>query len=227
MQTRLFHRARRTFGVLSLAAMLAVSVVVGGTVMAKPAAAQSPLNGEFVARLGATDSFAGIVVGQGKVLAYVCNGTDAGVSTYGWFRGDLTGDRLQLTNPNGLVLELAFNSQNNLFDGRFILADGAFEDFNTARANNDTGLFINEITSGNQFLQGGWIVENNFDFRGQITLLDLFPNFDPVVSRAEPLEFLGTGGFDPFTHVAFFPVINQSITVERVSAFNILDFFNF
>ncbi|MGH2584463.1 MAG: hypothetical protein ACRDJE_06060 [Dehalococcoidia bacterium] len=228
MQTRLFHRARRTFGFLSLAAMLAVSVVVGGTMMTKPAAAQAPLNGEFVARLGATDSFAGIVVGQGKVLAYVCNGTDAGVSTYGWFRGDLTGDLLQLTNPNGLVLELAFNHQSNLFDGRFIVADGTFEDFSTARANDDTGLFINEVTNGNQLITGGWIVENNFDFRGQITISELIVgSTDSLLNQPDSPQFAGTGDFDPITHEAFFPLIDQLVVVERVSVDNILDFFDF
>jgi hypothetical protein len=163
--------------------------IVGGA----STAAQAPVSGEFVARLGATDSFAGIVVGQGKALAFVCNGTDANVSVWGWFAGDVTEGHTRLTSTTGLTLDLHFTGSD--LSGIVTFADGSFEAFQASPLPQDTvaGLYRAEGTVADGTFVGGWIVLEDLDIRGNVRV---------TPSGGGPVQTLGTGGFSPGTGTA-------------------------
>jgi hypothetical protein len=140
----------------------------GGIVRAPSTAAQAPVSGEFVARLGASDSFAGIVVGQGKAIAFVCNGTDAGVSVWGWFAGDVTEGHTRLTSTTGLTLDLHFT--NSDISGVVTYAGGTYETFQASPlpADSVAGLYRAEGTVADGTFVGGWIILEDLDFRGHL-----------------------------------------------------------
>jgi hypothetical protein len=161
-----------------------------------------------VGRLSTTDSFAGFVVGRDTVLAYVCNGTDAGVSRYGWFRGTLGPDgsfQGQDSSGNRLSARLIGDSVS----GSVTFDDGTAATFQLDRAVRDAGLFRFERTVSNDTVVGGWIVVNDGDVRGQIEHR----------SASGGATFIGTGSFDPVTHTVQIAAgdVNGEFIVPRVT----------
>lgn len=153
---------------------------------APAAAAQAPVSGEFAARLGASNSFVGIVVGQGKVLAFVCNGTDANVSVWGWFSGDQTAGHTRLTSTTGLTLDLHFTGSD--VSGIVTRPDGTFDTFQASPLPPDSiaGLYHAEGAVADGSFVGGWIVVEDLDVRGGVQVTPI---------GAGEAQTLGAGGF--------------------------------
>jgi hypothetical protein len=193
----------RKLKTIGAAALTAVTLAVGGLVTAPTASAaaialsaralavpaqaadaRAPITGSFVARLGATDSYAGIVVGQGKVLAYVCNGTDAAAPTvYSWFKGRVRNGKAELT-ANGL--RLGIRLARNRGSGNLRLPDGTKTTFRLRAATGSAGLYRARKRKNGRVFTAGWVLLSRRAQRGAVGIVDGTSNTAVQAPRLDP-----------------------------------------
>lgn len=103
-----------------------------------------------------------VVVEDGAVVAYACDGTEAGVTVSAWFSGAATDDGFSLTHASKPF------TLTGTFDGDALAGtldlDGAAMAFTADLATGDAGLY--EADDGD--LRGGWIFTDAGDQRGAV-----------------------------------------------------------
>ncbi len=123
-----------------------------------------PISGSFVGKVDGSDAFISVVLHtDGAVTAYVCD--SAAISE--WFKSNVTGSSLDLTNANGahLTADLAPDS----FNGTFSPAGGSALNFSVSAADQPAGLYRGEDTVDGVDLVAGWIVLPDGDQRGAVS----------------------------------------------------------
>ena len=106
--------------------------------------------------------FVGVVVEEGKLVAYACDGTADGVAANAWFSGEVTDEAFSLTHaskPFTLTGTFSGDSLSGTLD-----LDGAAMAFTAELAIGDAGLY--EADDGE--LRGGWIFTNTGEQRGAV-----------------------------------------------------------
>jgi hypothetical protein len=96
------------------------------------------------------------------IRAYLCDGADVSV----WMTGQFSGDEVTLVSGDTRITLTSINSVT----GTVSLAGGAEVPFSGERAMGEAGLYRAEGTFEGQDYVGGWIVLNNGQQRGAITL---------------------------------------------------------
>lgn len=108
------------------------------------------------------DILVAVVVEDGAVVAYACDGKAAGVAVNAWFSGAVDGDAFSLTHATKPI------TLTGSFTGDTLAAtldlDGAAMMFTAAPATGDAGLY--EADDGD--LRGGWIFTDDGDQRGAV-----------------------------------------------------------
>ena len=163
-------------------ALLAACLLSGGRtgtvptrVLAGPA--HSVPSGVFVGRVADTDAFVAVVMKERDVVAYVCDGSEAGVSLWGWFAGELVDDHTTLVSTTGMAL---------LLDGSGATPTGAVIPthskggtplaFTTEPATGNAGLWRAQGIVDDIPVLAGWVVLNDGQQRGALVARGLgFP----------------------------------------------------
>jgi hypothetical protein len=138
-----------------------VVIVFLASVLLTACGGASAASGSFAGRVDGSDAFISIVAHKnGKVTAYVCDG--AIISE--WFKGDLNGSSIDLTNANGahLTADLSADSTN----GTFTPSGGSALNFTTSAVTQPAGLYRAEETVDGVKYVDGWIVLPDGDVRG-------------------------------------------------------------
>jgi len=144
----------------SLFWIVVISLVLGSLLSACGSAA-SPVKGSFAGKVDGSDAFISIVAhANGRVTAYVCDG--ATISE--WFRGDLNGSSLDLTNASGA--HLTANLSADSVNGTFAPSGSSFLKFTANAVTLPAGLFRHEETVDNVKYVDGWIFLPDGDVRG-------------------------------------------------------------
>lgn len=121
----------------------------------------------WVGSVDGTDAFAAVVVGGGRVVAYVCDG-DAGIAE--WFTGE-TGDEgsFALTSASGATMR--GQEGDDRVTGSVGLGDGATHRFVLERAEAGAGLYrVEDPEAERDGVRAGWIVDNDGDQRGSLRI---------------------------------------------------------
>lgn len=140
--------------------MLVTSMVLGSLLSACGSTA-SPVKGSFAGKVDGSDAFISIVAHKnGKVTAYVCDG----VTISEWFKGDLNGAALDLTNGSGAHLTAVLSADS--VNGAFTPSGGSALDFATTAVTQPAGLFRREETVDGVKYVDGWIFLPDGDVRG-------------------------------------------------------------
>ena len=151
-----------------------VTVAPTGTIPAKgaatPARAESAAGQSFVGRLDNSDALVALVMSEGKVLAYVCDGKQMAA----WFSGTMTSAGVDLRAEDGTRMTAAVRTAP---DGAIAVApvgmirtpDGqerAFATANTNTLDKVAGLYQSQSTVGDRQLTMGVIALNRDEVRG-------------------------------------------------------------
>ncbi|MEW6240015.1 MAG: hypothetical protein ACOYZ8_15810 [Chloroflexota bacterium] len=126
--------------------------------------AAEPVSGSFVGKVNGSDAFIAVVLHtNGAVTAYVCDS----VSISEWFKGNVDGASLDLTNASGarLTADLAPDS----FTGTFTASDDSPLSFSVQQEDEPYGLYRDEDTVDGVDLVAGWIVLPNGEQRGAVS----------------------------------------------------------
>ena len=150
---------QRKRGPVVILALLMTLTACGGThSSATLTSAVSPLvKGEFVGDAGHVAAI-GLSTNGHQVIAYLCNGTAHHVSLEQWFKGPVTGNRIDITNAHGARLVATVGTQ--AITGTVTLADGYSSPF-TARLlppGSLRGLYRSEETFHGVHYLGGFIL---------------------------------------------------------------------
>ncbi len=143
---------------LFLAPLLAFTLLLGACGSIPSLAPPGPVQGEYVGDVGTLAGFALSTDGR-QVIAYLCDGDTLSVSISQWFKGAVTNNSIDLTNPQGshLVATLAPDT----ITGTVTLKAGQPTSFTLRRIPDPGslyGLYRSEETfNGNRYL-GGWIL---------------------------------------------------------------------
>jgi hypothetical protein len=180
MYRSLIRRARWAAMLAAAAVAVAVAAVAGDALPARAVRAQ-PASGAFVGRLESIDAVIGIVVTDGgAVTAFVTDGR--GIAD--WFRG-VPGTGAALAARSGGQLQFP---GGGAAAGRYIAADGRAAEFVADPALGQAGIYRAEtLTSGEKVVSAGWVVMNDGQVRGALTV------------RADVDESDVTSGLDPST----------------------------
>lgn len=108
------------------------------------------------------DILVAVVVEDGAVVAYACDGTAAGVAVNAWFSGAVTDGGFSLTHASKPIT-LTGSFTGDTLDASLDV-DGAAMAFTAAPATGDAGLY--EADDGD--LRGGWIFTGDGDQRGAV-----------------------------------------------------------
>ena len=95
-------------------------ILLASLLLAACGGGSQTVNGSFVGKVDGSDAFIAVVLhGNGEVTAYICDG--ASISE--WFKGNVDGSSLNLTNASGtrLTADLAADS----FTGTFTPSSGS------------------------------------------------------------------------------------------------------
>jgi hypothetical protein len=153
------HLKRSPVLIVALVLLLAAC---GGTGSSSSAAhtsspAAALVKGEFAGDAGGLAGIALSTNGR-QVIAYFCNGSYQHVSLAEWFKGPVTSNGIDITNPHGAHLAAAVSA--HAITGTVTLKDGRSAPF-TARLLPDPGriygLFRSEETFNGVRYLGGWI----------------------------------------------------------------------
>lgn len=116
---------------------------------------------QFVGKITGTRAFVAVVVADGRVRAYVCDGDDHTIHLYAWFTGrgaggfDLTGGPVADSHPDRLTGAV----QDGAVVGRFSDPAGKSFSYRAGPATGRAGLFRAEgKLGGYRVTGGGWIV---------------------------------------------------------------------
>lgn len=107
------------------------------------------------------DTFVAVITDADSVLAYVCDGTPASVSTATWFVGTHDGASFSLSHKSGARFDGSLVGDE--VRGEFTLGAAALE-YVVASAEGEAGLFLADEGD----LRGGWIVQADGDQRGAV-----------------------------------------------------------
>ena len=195
---RIPRRIWRHLGLVSLLSIVVAAMGIGSTAVARSVAAQRQTDGEFIGRTDNPDLFVGVITDGANVFAFVCDGTEAGVSRWGWFRGTASQGDAQLTDANGNAL--AIRLTGDAVAGSVTFGDGVTNSFQLEKAVREAGLFRLETTVGNDTVVGGWIVLPDGDLRGQLQRRPVMAA--PAQTAGGSSAFIGTGNFNPQTGTA-------------------------
>ncbi len=137
---------------------------------ASPARAESAAGQSFVGRLDKSDALVAIVMSEGRVLAYVCDGKQMAA----WFSGTLTTSGVDLRAADGTRMTAAVRTGP---DGSVSVAPGgmistpdgqerAFATANTNTLDKVAGLYQSQSTVGDRQLNMGVIALGRDEVRG-------------------------------------------------------------
>jgi len=144
----------------SLFWILVISTVLASLLSACGSEA-STVKGSFAGRVDGSDAFISIVAHKnGKVTAYVCDG----VTISEWFKGNLNGTSIDLTNANGA--HLTANLSADSVNGAFTPSGSSALNFTTSAVTQPSGLYRAEDTQGGIAYTSGWIVLPDGNQRG-------------------------------------------------------------
>lgn len=118
----------------------------------------------FVGTVGSTDAFVALVVGGGEVIVYVCDGPH---DIAEWFAGPAEGSQIELSNEAGASVSAAVSDTG--YSGTVTLGDGERYEFEAVAAEPGAGLLrITGPEAEADGVVGGWIVDNDGDYRGSL-----------------------------------------------------------
>lgn len=137
---------------------------------ATPARAESASGQSFVGRLDNSDALVALVMSEGKVLAYVCDGKQMAA----WFSGTMTATGVNLRAADGTQMTAAVRT---IADGSIAVAPGgmirtpdgqerAFATANTNTLDKVAGLYQSQSTVGDRQLNMGVIALGRDEVRG-------------------------------------------------------------
>ncbi|HEY8601295.1 MAG TPA: hypothetical protein VIL85_22890 [Thermomicrobiales bacterium] len=137
---------------------------------ATPARAESASGQSFVGRLDNSDALVALVMSEGKVLAYVCDGKQLAA----WFSGTMTTSGVDLRAADGTRMTAAVRTAP---DGSIAVAPGgmirtpdgqerAFATANTNTLDKVAGLYQSQSTVGDRELTMGVIALSRNEVRG-------------------------------------------------------------
>jgi len=156
---------RRPLAGAAATAVLAASAAAAGV------AATSTHPGQFVGKVTGTRAFVAVVVADGRLRAYVCDGDGLTIHLYAWFTGrgtgsfDLTGGAVAGAHPDRLTGTV----QGGAVVGRFTDARGKSFSYRAGPAIGRAGLFrAKGKLGGKRVTGGGWIVLADGQERGGI-----------------------------------------------------------
>jgi hypothetical protein len=142
-----------------------IACLSGGLVATvRPAAAQPAASGTFVGQVEGSDAFIAIVADGRGVTAYLCDGTPAGVSLWGWFAGEAANGHAELVATNGVVLLLDLSGDAPA--GTVITRQGQRLAVHSEAATGAAGLWRAQGVVGGAALLAGWVVLNDGEQRG-------------------------------------------------------------
>jgi hypothetical protein len=137
--------------------------------MAMAACAQKPAETQhYAGRIGDTDTFVGLATNGSQVLAYVCDGTEAGVSVAEWFRGTVEDGKFALTANDQAQLTGEVTASEAA--GELVRADGSTVEFRAAVAKQPAGLYRLEETTNGETATTGWVKLETGEVRGAYIL---------------------------------------------------------
>jgi hypothetical protein len=138
-----------------------VITMVFGSLLSACGSEGSQVKGSFAGKVDSSDAFISVVVhANGKITAYVCDG----VTISEWFKGDLNGSSIDLTNANGA--HLTANLSADAVNGTFTPSGSSALNFTTSVVTQPAGLYRAEDTQGGIAYTTGWIVLPDGDIRG-------------------------------------------------------------
>jgi hypothetical protein len=161
---------RRVAMIIGLAATIIATA--GFSANPAPAASKAPtqtkLSGDYVGRVHGSQMFIAVVVGDGKVLVYLCDGRRAfrPAKNAHWLKGRLAHGRAVLKSPDGVRLELHVNHRSAT--GRVTLEGGRGPlRFKAKPARSKlAGLYRFDGRLLHRHVSFGWIILNDGAFRG-------------------------------------------------------------
>lgn len=122
------------------------------------------VNGSFVGKVDNSDAFIAVVLHtDGTVTAYVCD--SASISA--WFKGNVDGSSLDLTNADNAHLTADVKADS--FTGTFTASGGSPLSFTVQQADKPYGLYRGEDTVDGVDLVAGWIVLPDGSQRGAVS----------------------------------------------------------
>ena len=204
---RVIERPGGTARVLAAVIVLLLSLATAGVSPQRVAAAQPPTGGTFVGHVD-SDTFIGVVIGDGEVIAFVCDGTGNGLTTshWAWFRGPIGGAQTEVWDGEGNSLRFGF--VDGVLRGDVRLGSGLDTSFSLVPADGPAGIYRAEGTIGAIAFVGGWIVLNDLDVRGAVQITGIMA--EPMTSR-----YIEQDNFSPTT--ATVNLLGASITATRVT----------
>jgi hypothetical protein len=119
---------------------------------------------DYAGQIENSKAFIGIATNGTDMLAYVCDGTDAGVTIAEWFKGTITDKSYELTSKGDARLRGQISDSSAT--GTLTLADGSAFSFSAPLAAGDAGLYRHEETKAGAPAITGWVVLNDGDIRG-------------------------------------------------------------
>jgi serine/threonine-protein kinase len=150
--------------ILIACVILLLGVVLGGCGGASEAA-----SGSFAGTVADSDAFFALVSGGGQIMAYYCDGrADAPLTLEGWFRGEVTGEEVELTNDRGDTL-VGLLSEDS-FSGTLTPAGGDAHPVSAAEVSQPAGLYRTDTTIDGETAVGGWIVLPDGQQRGNLNV---------------------------------------------------------
>lgn len=159
------HRNRTIIGLLTAVGLLLPLLRATDITPVRAQAQQGPPPATvFVGTVEGTDAAIAVVMDGRTVLAYVCDGTPAGLATWGWFVGDHTDQHLELVATNGAVLLLDLAGEAPA--GTLITRTGARHGFATEPARLPAGLWRAQGLVNGEPVLAAWVVLNDGSQRG-------------------------------------------------------------
>lgn len=141
-----------------------VVILLASLLLAACGGGAQTVSGSFVGKVDGSDAFIAVVLHtNGEVTAYVCDSS----SISEWFKGNVDGTSLDLTNTSGARLTADLTPDS--FTGTFTASDGSPLTFTVQQEDEPYGLYRDEDTVDGVDLVAGWIVLPNGDQRGAVS----------------------------------------------------------
>jgi hypothetical protein len=134
-------------------------------------------NQGWVGHVDDSDAFVAAVVGDGQVVAYVCDG-DADIVE--WFAGDVESDQLfSLVASSGAVITAEVDGGR--WVGSVTLSGGTTHSFTAEIATGDAGLYrVRSDEAESDGIEAGWVVDNAGDVRGSLRVRGAARSVQPL-----------------------------------------------
>ena len=196
------RRIARINLLLILVGLFAIAGVLRPAARAQDSPTQAATN-MFVGPVEGTDAFIGLATNGDEVVAYICDGVGDSIADFfsGAAHGATDGALPLSTEENRDLLTLYADAASlpelmgsgDSISGAFQTPDGAAHYFRVDPASGPGALYrTDEMLPDGSQAEGGWVVLNNGEVRGQISLLSP-SSFQPLIlnmSAGEPGMFL-------------------------------------